>query len=244
MPWAAAEAKPSNSIVCSLVSPDSAVLGKPRGGSSRRNTKAAVGYITAKMLHTEPKRPMSRFFMSGAPVWRVPIRVVVNALSPTRCKGQIFGRSGSLPLLRLCHKSISHSTHREQMARLCRIVFDIAPQADDEIIYGAGVGVFVQAPDFFQNRFAGHDAAVVADEMAEKLGFHKGEVDGVAVDSQLKFAEVDGASVEGKHIVSLRRGRWLGGGWTRGLRLPHPVAAAQQSLQTGEKNGKFKRFGK
>jgi hypothetical protein len=34
------------------------------------------------MLHTEPKRPMSRFFMSGAPVWRVPIRVVVNALSP------------------------------------------------------------------------------------------------------------------------------------------------------------------
>src|SRR5207247_1747558 len=59
MPWAAAEAKPSNSIVCSLVSPDSAVLGKPRGGSSRRNTKAAVGYITAKMLHTEPKRPMS-----------------------------------------------------------------------------------------------------------------------------------------------------------------------------------------
>src|SRR5439155_14728529 len=57
----------------------------------------------------------------------------------------------SLPLLRLCHKSISHSTHREQMARLGGIVFDIAPQADDEIVYGARVCVFVQAPDFFQN---------------------------------------------------------------------------------------------
>src|SRR5438132_6374413 len=82
MPWAAAEAKPSKRIVCSLGNPDGAVLGKPRGGSSRRNTKAAVGYITAKMLPTEPKAPTARFFMSGAPVWRVPIRVVVNALSP------------------------------------------------------------------------------------------------------------------------------------------------------------------
>src|SRR5213076_2390902 len=88
----------------------------------------------------------------------------------TRCKGQIFGRSGSLPLLRLCHKSISHSTHREQMARLCRIVFDIAPQADDEIVYGARVRVFVQAPDFFQNRFAGHDGAVVGVGWGGSLG--------------------------------------------------------------------------
>src|SRR2546422_4421604 len=130
------------------------------------------------------------------------------------------------------------------MARLGGIVFDIAPQADDEIVYGARVRVFVQAPDFFQNRFAGHDAAVVADEMAEKLGFHKSQVDGVAVDPQLKFAEVDGAAVEGENVISLGRRGLCGGGWTRGLRLPHPVAAAQQSLQTGEQNGKFKRFGK
>src|SRR5438445_2165751 len=133
MPWAAAEAKPSKRIVCSLGNPDGAVLGKPRGGSSRRNTKAAVGYITAKMLHTEPKRPMSRFFMSGAPVWRVPIRVVVNALSPTRCKGQIFGRSGSLPLLRLCHTSISHSTHLAPVHRHGRSGFETSPHADDAI---------------------------------------------------------------------------------------------------------------
>src|SRR2546427_13132704 len=98
------------------------------------------------------------------------------------------------------------------MARLCRIVFDIAPQADDEIVYGWRVRVFVQAPDFFQNRFAGHDAAVVADEMAEKLGFHKGEVDAIAIDPQLKFAEVDVAAVEGENVISLgRRGLCSGG---------------------------------
>ena len=98
------------------------------------------------------------------------------------------------------------------MARLCRIVFDIAPQADDEIVYGARVRVFVQAPDFFQNRFAGYDAVVVADEMAEKFGFHKGEVDGVAVDPQLEFAEVDGAAVEGENVIGLGRGGLCGGG--------------------------------
>src|SRR5438874_10474816 len=115
-------------------------------------------------------------------------------------------------LLRLRHESVSHSTHREQVARLGGIVFDIAPQADDEIVYRARVCVFMQAPDFFQNRFAGYDAVVVADEMAEKFGFHKGEVDGVAVDPQLEFAEVDGAAVERENVISPGRRGLCGGG--------------------------------
>src|SRR5215467_16388867 len=64
-----------------------------------------------------------------------------------------FGRRSRLPLLRLCHEPISHSPHSEKVAGIGGIVFDIAAQTDDEIVDGPGVCVFMQAPDFFENRF-------------------------------------------------------------------------------------------
>ena len=104
------------------------------------------------------------------------------------------------------------------------IVLDVAAQTYDEIINGPGISVFVQSPDFLEDRFAGNHSSLVADEVPEEFRFHQGELDGVVVHTQLQFAEVDGPAVKRERVV-------FGGlGGTRGRALAHPVAAAQQSL--------------
>ena len=58
------------------------------------------------------------------------------------------------------------------MLRLGGIFFKVAPQADDEVVDGARVGVLVQAPDVLKNGFAGYISAIVPDEVAQQFRFH------------------------------------------------------------------------
>jgi len=57
----------------------------------------------------------------------------------------------ALVLVRVCNEAVADASHREQMDRLGGIVFDVAPQADHEVVDGPGVGVFVQTPDLLQD---------------------------------------------------------------------------------------------
>ena len=81
------------------------------------------------------------------------------------------------------------------------IIFDVAAEADDEVVDGAGVGVFVDAPDFFEDVFAGDDLAFVGGEVTEEIGFHKGEVGGAVGGDEFEGVEADGAVVEGVLVV-------------------------------------------
>ena len=63
----------------------------------------------------------------------------------------------------LGEEPIAYAADREEMLRLGGIFFDVAAEADDEIVYGAGVGVFVEAPDVFEDGFARDSAAFAAD---------------------------------------------------------------------------------
>ena len=60
------------------------------------------------------------------------------------------------------HEAVSHAADSQQMLWLGGIVFDVSAQADDEVVDGTSVGVFVQPPDFLENGFAGDDFAAVA----------------------------------------------------------------------------------
>jgi len=64
---------------------------------------------------------------------------------------RIDGRSGDL--FRFRHKPISYAPNGLQVLWLGRVFLDIPPQAHHEVIDRARVGVFPQAPDFFENRF-------------------------------------------------------------------------------------------
>src|ERR1700732_155582 len=88
--------------------------------------------------------------------------------------------------VRLGNETVAHTAHSQEMARLPGMIFDIAPQADDEIINCASVGVFAQAPHIFQDRFPRYRAAVLANQMTQKLGFHQSKLDGVRLRAELQ----------------------------------------------------------
>src|SRR5271170_6286155 len=142
------------------------------------------------------------------------------------------------------------------MPGLGGVFFDVAAEADDEIVYGAGVGVFVQAPDVFEDGFAGDGAAFAADQVTQELGFHEGELDRFVVGAQLKRSAINGLAVEGKNF-GIERGVCGGGAGICGEFLSvgcaafrcgffgdQPLAAAQKALQPGQKYWQLKRFGK
>lgn len=66
------------------------------------------------------------------------------------------------------------------------VIFDIFTEADDEIIDGPGVGVFVDVPDRFEDRFAADGATLILDEVAQEAGFHLGERDAFAFGDELE----------------------------------------------------------
>src|SRR5271165_3756030 len=126
----------------------------------------------------------------------------------------------------LGEKSVADSSHGQKMLRLRRVLLNIFTQAHDEVIDGAGVGVFVQAPDILENRLARHDAAVVADEMPKQLRFHQRQAKDLAVRSQFQRAEVDLLVVERVNIELAQSIAVSGFGYTRvGRRVGEQGAA-------------------
>src|SRR5579872_7343486 len=107
-----------------------------------------------------------------------------------------IGKTPTLYFLRFRYEPISHPANGQQMFWIGRIVFNVTPQTHDEIIYRAGVSVFMQSPDFFQNCFARNNSAAVANQMTQQFRFHQSKLDRVPLDSQFELAKIDDSSVE------------------------------------------------
>src|SRR5580704_5603741 len=71
-----------------------------------------------------------------------------------RFESKSVGAENPLILFWVGEKAVSDAANGEEVARARGIGFDVAPEPDHEIVDGASVGVFVQAPDFFENFFA------------------------------------------------------------------------------------------
>ena len=61
------------------------------------------------------------------------------------------------------HEPVADAAHGQQVPRLRRLLLDVAPQPDDEVVDGARVGVLVHAPDVLEHRLARHRLAFVRD---------------------------------------------------------------------------------
>ncbi len=48
-------------------------------------------------------------------------------------------------------KSVPHASHGDEVLGVGGVVFDVAAEADDEVVDGTGVGVFVDAPDLLED---------------------------------------------------------------------------------------------
>src|SRR5277367_1302906 len=90
------------------------------------------------------------------------------------------------------------------------VFFDVAPQPHHEIVDSAGIGILVQPPYFFENRFARHNFAVASYQIAQELSLHHSEVDGIAQRSEFKFCKINDLARKDKVVG---RSFWLAPGW-------------------------------
>ena len=130
------------------------------------------------------------------------------------------------------------------MDGLGRVGFEVAAEADDEVVDGAGVGVFFYVPDVFEKLGARNDLAGVIEEIAQEVGLHEGEVNGFVLGmlgADFEVVEINDATSEGVG------GRGFGGGMGSGGSLGGegvlPVHAAQEGGEASEKDAEVKGFG-
>ncbi len=67
------------------------------------------------------------------------------------------------------------------MLRLRWLIFQISSQPNDEVIYGAGVCVFVKSPYIFQNLLARNYLSFAANQITQQLRLHQREAHGGAL---------------------------------------------------------------
>src|SRR5579862_3714344 len=122
------------------------------------------------------------------------------------------------------------------MFGLAGVILDVAPQPDDKVVNGASVGIYVQPPNFLKNRLTSNDATAIANQMPQQFRFHQSQLDHISIDSQFELAEVDGPPVKRERVVfvDLSGSCWRSLPFRRCcLARPHPIATAQQPLQSG-----------
>jgi hypothetical protein len=75
------------------------------------------------------------------------------------------------------YEAVADAADSEQVGRFGWVRLEIAAQADDEVVDRSRVGIFVDAPDVFEDLFARDDFAGVLDQIAEQVSLHQRQVD-------------------------------------------------------------------
>ena len=138
---------------------------------------------------------------------------------------------------RIRKEAVADATDGDKMLGGGRVVFDVATEAHDEVVDGACVGVFVDAPDLFEDLFAGDDLAFALGEVTEEVGFHEREMGDAVGGDELEGVEANGAVVEGELVGSIGelRRSVLGCGL--------PCGAAEQGFEADEENAEVEWLG-
>ena len=108
------------------------------------------------------------------------------------------GRVLSSSRLLFGDEAVTDAADGEEVDGFGGVRFEVAAEADEEVIDGAGVGVFVDAPDVFEELFAGDDLAGALEEVAKEIGFHNRQMNGFTGPANFEGIEVDGAVAEGE----------------------------------------------
>jgi hypothetical protein len=136
--------------------------------------------------------------------------------------------------IRVSHKTIADATDCDEVVGAGRVVLDVAAEANDEVVDGAGVGIFVDTPDSFEDVFAGDDLAFVIGEVAEEIGLHDCQVGSAVGGDELEGVEADGAVVKGVggRLVAARGFRFgFGGGALPGCATEEGFDAYEEDIE-------------
>src|SRR5260370_10291800 len=134
----------------------------------------------------------------------------------------------TVPLIRrIGLESIPHAANGGQMARVRGLFLDISPQAHDEVVDGARIGVLPPSPNIFEHGFAGHSLALVPDQIPQQIRLHQRQLQCTIRHVQLEGVEVDDFAREPKAVPA----------WSR---RPHPRATPQQTANARDENRQSK----
>src|SRR5205085_9153781 len=120
-----------------------------------------------------------------------PVRARADAGGLPHLRPRLNPARGSPLARRLRDEAVADAAHGQQVPGVGRVVLDVTSEADDEVVYGARVGVLVQVPDLFEYLPARDGAARVGDEVAQKLGLHQSQTHDAPAGPQLQRAEVN-----------------------------------------------------
>ena len=76
------------------------------------------------------------------------------------------------------------------------IFFNVPAQTHNEIINGAGIGVFSQSPNLFEYGFTRNDSAAIANQVAKQFSFHDRQPRNRPFCSELEIYEINGAAAK------------------------------------------------
>src|SRR5579883_984368 len=136
-------------------------------GCSRRRTASASMPMPIRSSDRNRSRACAFVRVTRSPR-QTPYSIVAAGISNS---------GADHPLLRLRQKPVPNAADREQVPRIGRVVFDIAPQADDEVVDSARVGIFLEVPDLFENRLARDHAPGAANQVPQQFRLHQRELD-------------------------------------------------------------------
>src|SRR5262249_31631108 len=102
--------------------------------------------------------------------------------------------------LRIGDELVAEAANSQEMTRFGGLALNVAAEADDEIVDGACVRVLTEIPDVLQDRFAGDGTTGIADQIAEQLRLHQGQLKDLSADAKLEALEVDGFVVEAIYV--------------------------------------------
>ena len=118
------------------------------------------------------------------------------------------------------------------------VIFQVAAKTNDEIIDRAGVRIFTESPDRFEEGLARDGFSLVGQEVAEEICLHDSQPHRLSVSEQFERREVDRLTSEGHPVGG------VGGRVFRArLFVEQPLPPAEQPAQPGEQDREFERFG-
>src|ERR1700680_1851931 len=116
-----------------------------------------------------------------------------------RAKAQL-GKSSAAAMSNRCasmwlgprqsHEAVAYSTNRQEMKRPRRVIFDIAAEADDEVVDGTSVGVFVESPNVGQHGFSRNAFTLVLNQITQNTPFHLCQGEHAIADAQFQAIEI------------------------------------------------------
>src|SRR6185436_6530946 len=103
------------------------------------------------------------------------------------------------------HESIAETANGEQVAGPRGVVFEVTPEANDEIVDRSCVRSLVEPPDFVEHHLAGYRLALVLDQESENVGFHQGQRKSLVANAELQKIEMHGLVAECEGLFWFRR---------------------------------------